>query len=111
MAILMFSLVGLPPLAGFSAKLAIFYALVQAKLLPLLFIGALNTVLSLFYYLRVVRVMVFSPEQPYRPAPIIPLTSMVGMYCALLTFPVVALFFFPNGLLNWAHAAASALFY
>ena len=36
---------------------------------------------------------------------------MVGSYCALLTVPVVALFFLLGGLLNWAHAAASALFY
>ena len=36
--------------------------------------------LSLFYYLRVVRVMVFSPEPLHRQAPEIPLTSMVGSY-------------------------------
>jgi NADH-quinone oxidoreductase subunit N len=111
MAIVMFSLVGLPPLAGFQAKFFIFGALVQAKLWPLLFVGALNTVFSLFYYLRVVMVMVFSPEPLYRAAPRIPLTSMVGSYCVLLTVPVVALFFLVGGLLNWAHAAASALFY
>jgi NADH-quinone oxidoreductase subunit N len=111
MAIVMFSLVGLPPLAGFQAKLGIFGALVQAKLWLLLFIAAINTVLSLFYYLRVVRVMVLAPEPLYRPSPVIPLTSMVGSYCVLLTLPVVALFFLLGGLLNWAHAAASALFY
>ncbi len=111
MAIVMFSLVGLPPLAGFSAKLAAFSALVQANLLLLLFIGALNTVLSLFYYLRVVRVMVFSPEPLYREPPVIPLGSLVGSYCVLLTVPVVALFFLFGGLLNWANAAASAFFY
>ena len=77
-AIVMFSLVGLPPLAGFQAKWTIFYALVRAGLWPLLFIGVLNTVFSLFYYLRVVRVMIFSPEPLYREAPEIPLTSMAG---------------------------------
>jgi NADH-quinone oxidoreductase subunit N len=111
MAIVMFSLVGLPPLAGFQAKFFIFGSLVQAQLWTLLFIGAINTVFSLFYYLRVVRVMVFSPEPLYNIPPAIPLQSMIGSYCALLTAPVVVLFFFPSGLLNWAHAAASALFY
>jgi NADH-quinone oxidoreductase subunit N len=111
MAIVMFSLVGLPPLAGFQAKFGIFYALVQANAWTLLFVGAINTVLSLFYYLRVVRVMIFLPQPLYHPAPVIPLSSMVGSYCALLTFPLVALFFFVGGLLNWAHAAADALFY
>lgn len=110
MAIVMFSLVGLPPLAGFSAKLAIFGALVQSKLWWLLFVGAVNTVLSLFYYLRVVKVMVFSPEPLYREAPEIPLTSVAGAYCAALTFPIVLLFFMFGPLLSWANAAACNLF-
>ncbi len=110
MALVMFSLVGLPPLAGFSGKFVAFYALVQAKLWALVFIGVLNTVLSLFYYLRVVKVMVFSPEPLYHEPPVIPLRSMIGSYCALLTFPVVALFFMLGGLLDWAGAAVSTLF-
>lgn len=110
MAIVMFSLVGLPPLAGFSAKLTILYALVEANLWTLLLIGVLNTVLSLFYYLRVVRVMVFSPEPLHREAPEIPLGSLVGSYCAMLTVPVVALFFLLDRLLYWANAASSSLF-
>ena len=111
MAIVLFSLVGLPPLAGFPAKMTIFVALISAKLWVLLFVGALNTVLSLFYYLRVVKVMVISPKPLYRDPPTIPLTSMAGSYCLLLTLPVVVLFFMFSGLLDWAHAAASALFH
>ena len=117
MALVMFSLVGLPPLAGFVAKLTIFLAVIKGAMLSdaglwaLLFVGILNTVLSLFYYLRVVRVMVISPKPLYRDAPVIPLRSMVGSYCALLTAPVVVLFFLWGGLLNWASAAASTLFY
>lgn len=110
MAIVLFSLVGLPPLAGFSAKATIFLALISAKLWVLLLVGALNTVLSLFYYLRVVKVMVVSPEPLYRRAPTIPLSSMAGLYCLSLTLPVVVLFFMLNGLLLWAKMAASALF-
>jgi len=111
MAIVMFSLVGLPPLAGFPAKLTIFLTLVKARLWVLLFVGALNTVLSLFYYLRVVRVMVLSPPPLYGEPATIPLHTPAGSYCALLTVPVVALFFLLGGLLNWASAAASTLFY
>ncbi len=111
MAIVMFSLLGLPPLGGFAAKLLGFYALVEAQLWALLFIGVLNTVLSLFYYLRVVRVMVLSPPRPDRPAAVIPLYSLAGSYCALLALVVVILFFELGGLLNWGGAAASALFY
>ena len=111
MAIVMFSLVGLPPLAGFPAKLTIFLALVNAHLWFLLLVGVLNTVLSLFYYLRVVRVMVFSPQPLHVRPPAISLRSPAGSYCALLTVPVVALFFLLGVLLNWANAAASTLFY
>jgi NADH-quinone oxidoreductase subunit N len=110
MAIVLFSLVGLPPLAGFSGKLVVFGSLVQAKLWTLLLVGALNTVLSLFYYLRVVKVMIFSPEPLHRHAPTIPLRSLVGLYSAFLTVPVVALFFMLDRLLYWANAAASSLF-
>jgi NADH-quinone oxidoreductase subunit N len=110
MAIVMFSLVGLPPLAGFQAKWTIFYALVQADLWPLLLIGVLNTVLSLFYYLRVVRVMIFAPEPLYRDAPEIPLNSIAGIYCAFLTFFVVGLFFAFTAVLNVGATAAGSLF-
>jgi len=102
---------GLPPLAGFQAKWIIFYnGLVQANLWTLLLVGVLNTVLSLFYYLRVVRVMIFAPEPLYRDAPEIPLNSVAGAYCALLTAPLVVLFFMISGLLDLARSAASGLF-
>ena len=77
----------------------------------MLAVGALNTLLSLFYYLRVVKVMTLSPEPLHRPAPAIPLLSMAGSYCMVLTIPVVLLFFFAGGLANWARAAASTLLY
>ena len=109
MAIVMFSLLGLPPLSGFAAKVTIFISLIQAKMLPLLIIGILNTVLSLFYYLRVVKVMILGAEQPDRSLPAIPIFSISGLYFATLTIPVVLLFFLWGGLSNWAYAAAAAL--
>jgi NADH-quinone oxidoreductase subunit N len=109
MVIILFSLVGLPPLAGFSAKFGIFAALFDARLLALLFIGALNTVLSLFYYLRIVRVMVLVPEPQSRPAPRIPLASVPGTYSLVLSGMLVVLFFWWGGLINWGQIAASAL--
>jgi hypothetical protein len=60
--------------------------------------------------LRVVRVMVYSPEPLHRPPIVIPLRSMIGSYCVMLTVPLVVLFFLLGGLLNWGGAAASALF-
>ena len=98
------------PAGRILGQVAGFSLLDSANLKVLLFVGVLNTVLSLFYYLRVVKVMVMSPEPLYRNARRIPLFSMAGSYCAMLTLPVVLWFFLPNGLLRWAHTAASALF-
>jgi len=58
-AILMFSLIGLPPLAGFFAKWQVFLAAVEQNLFILAVIGVLASAVSAFYYLRIVKVMYF----------------------------------------------------
>lgn len=58
-AIFMFSLAGIPPLFGFWPKLMVFQAAVGAGLLPLAVIGAIASVIGAFYYLRVIKVMLF----------------------------------------------------
>jgi len=110
-SIILVSLIGLPPLAGFVAKFNIFAVLARfdARLLTLLAIGGLNTVLSLFYYLRVVKVMILTPEPHDRPAPRIPLLSVPGAYCAAITVPVVVLGVWWGGLLEWARIATAPL--
>lgn len=55
------SMVGIPPLAGFLGKFALFAATLETSLAWLVVVAAANTVLSLFYYLRVVRAAVFAP--------------------------------------------------
>ncbi len=92
MAVILFSLVGLPPLAGFSAKFAAFAALLDAKMYLLLIIGGLNTVVSLFYYLRVVKVMMLEAEPEGQPAPDIPLFSFPGV-CAVVMAGMMFLIF------------------
>ena len=109
MAVILFSLVGLPPLAGFSAKFAIFASLFDARLLSLLAIGGLNTVLSLFYYLRVVKVMVLDPEPEGREAPTVPLASVAGFYSAVLAASLVVIFFWWGNLWQMGQAAASTM--
>lgn len=114
-AIILFSLVGLPPLAGFSAKFAVFASLLDAELLGLLIVGVVNTVLSLFYYLRVVRVMALEPE-PAGPVPShtgladrrVPLASPAGLFCLAMTLPLVVLFVW-WGPFPWAQSAARSL--
>jgi NADH-quinone oxidoreductase subunit N len=57
--ILMFSLAGIPPLAGFFAKYFVFVAAIEAKLYALAIIGILSSVVGAFYYLRVIKLMWF----------------------------------------------------
>lgn len=57
MAIFLFSLTGLPPLAGFAGKWILFAAVIKEKLYWLAIIGLLNSVVSLYYYVRIVKAM------------------------------------------------------
>ncbi|MCH9779796.1 MAG: NADH-quinone oxidoreductase subunit N [Alphaproteobacteria bacterium] len=59
---IMFSMAGVPPLAGFFAKLSIFQAALQADLLWLVIVGVVFSVISAFYYLRIIRRMYFADE-------------------------------------------------
>ena len=68
MAIFMISLAGLPPTAGFFGKFYIFRAAIQADLLWLVIIGVVTSVVSVYYYLRVVYTMVMRPAETERTA-------------------------------------------
>lgn len=70
LAMLMFSLAGIPVLAGFFAKLYIFSAAIEANLATLAVIGVLSSVVSAYYYLRIVKVMYFDdPAEAFEPMP------------------------------------------
>ncbi len=70
MAVMMFSLVGLPPLAGFFAKWHVFLAAIEAQLFVLAVIGVFASAVSAFYYLRIVKTMYFDePENDFSPVP------------------------------------------
>ncbi len=107
---ILFSLVGLPPLAGFLGKLVIFAGLVDAGMYTLLMIGGVNTALSLFYYLRVVKVMTMDAEPDQRGPVSFSMLSVAGMYVAVVTAPVLFLIVQWDGLNQWALAACQHLF-
>ncbi len=110
-SVILLSLLGLPPLAGFAAKFAIFSVLVTDPLLmTLLVIGGMNTVISLVYYLRVVKVMTLDPEPTDRLPITFSLTSPEGVYMVLITLPVFALGVWFDPLSRWGIAAAKNLF-
>ncbi|SJZ55913.1 NADH-quinone oxidoreductase subunit NuoN [Consotaella salsifontis] len=104
---LMFSLAGVPPLAGFFAKYFVFMAAVEAGYYTLAVIGVLASAVGLYYYLRVVKVMWFDePAGEFVPAAM-ELRVVVGA-AALFIFPVYLLVGGPISAA--AEAAARTLF-
>src|SRR6266481_6232135 len=70
LAMLLFSLAGIPPLAGFFAKLYVFLAAIKAGLFTLAFIGLVTSVVGAYYYLAIVKTMYFdAPAKPFEPMP------------------------------------------
>ena len=64
--IILFSLAGIPPLAGFFAKFYIFMAVIEVKMYMLAIIGLVTTVISAFYYLRIIKAVYFDkPKKPF----------------------------------------------
>lgn len=106
-AMLMFSLAGIPPLAGFFAKFYVFMAAVQSGLYILAVIGILASVVGAFYYLRVIKIIYFD-----EPAPAFEgnmsgeLTVVLGLSGLFTMF----FFVYPAPLLAGAQFAATALF-
>ena len=100
-----------PPLAGFVGKFLVFAALAEgiaasaegSILLALLVVGGLNTVLGLFYYLRVVKVMTFDPPPADRPQPSVGLVSLSGAAITAFVVPIVIFGVFWSGLYTLAH--------
>ena len=64
--IILFSLAGIPPLAGFFAKFYIFMSVIEVEMYTLAIIGLVTTVISAFYYLRVIKIIYFDkPKKPF----------------------------------------------
>ncbi len=106
MAMLMFSLSGIPPLAGFFAKWYVFLAAIKANLYWLAVIGMLASVVSAFYYLRVVKIMYL--DEPARPFDKV--NWEVRAVVALGGLFVVLFWVYPAPLVNAASFAAKSLF-
>jgi NADH-quinone oxidoreductase subunit N len=106
LAILMFSLAGIPPLAGFFAKFFVFAAAVKAGLFTLAVLGVLASVVSCYYYLLIVKVMYFEEPAPAFDRASYPVRAMVavsGLFVLLFVF-------FAGPLVDAAGAAAKSLF-
>lgn len=107
--IILLSLVGLPPLAGFAGKFVVFVSLAKSQATLLLVVAALNTAISLFYYLRVVKVMCIDPEPETRSPVSFSALSPSMWYAVAVTTPVVLLGVFFSYVIDAAEAAVRHL--
>jgi NADH-quinone oxidoreductase subunit N len=106
LAILFFSLAGIPPLAGFFAKFYVFLAAVREGLWPLAIIGVLASVVGAYYYVRIVKIMFF--DQPReRFASVQP---KAGLVMAVAGLSVLLYVVYPAPLVEAAGAAVKSLF-
>jgi NADH-quinone oxidoreductase subunit N len=106
LAMLLFSLAGIPPLAGFFAKFYVFLAAINAGLYALAVIGVLLSVVGAYYYLRIVKIMYFdAPAERFEPMPGL-LAAVLGVSGLFILF----YFVYPAPLVTVAEAAAKSLF-
>ncbi len=103
MSIALFSLAGLPPMSGFVAKFNIFSVLVEKGLVGLAFIAALNSVIGLYYYMKLIREMVFS--EPESESEMLGFTLGQQAMIAVLTLPILLLGIFWNSLMKMSMAS------
>ncbi len=100
MALFMFALAGIPPTAGFVGKFYIFSAAVQAGYIWLAIIGVMNSLVSVFYYLRITVLMYMKPaEADLGPVDFSPAQAAV---VAVTAVGVLLIGIFPGGLYNLA---------
>jgi NADH-quinone oxidoreductase subunit N len=108
MTVFLFSLTGIPPLAGFTGKFYLFAAVIDAKIYWLAIVGALNSVVSLYYYVRIIKAMYIEAGET-EGGPI----QLPALYTALLValvVPTVVLGIFWGPLAGMTEASLRFLF-
>jgi NADH-quinone oxidoreductase subunit N len=106
-ALMMFSLAGIPPAAGFIGKLYVFLAAVDAGLIALAIIGVVTSVVGAYYYLHVIKVMYFDEPVAELEGPV---GNGMGVVLVLTSIFTLLFFAWPGPLVAGAESAAAALF-
>lgn len=107
MLLCLLSLGGIPFVAGFWAKLYVFLAGVEGGLLALVFVGAVLTVVALYYYLLVARRIYI--EAPAAKTPV-PVAASLGLAIAVCVLGVVGIGVYPGPWVDWVRRIAGTLF-
>ncbi len=107
MGIFMFSLAGVPPLAGFFAKFYVFMAAINSGLYVIAIIGVLASVVGAFYYVRIVKLMYFDePRETFEK----PIRRELSVTMAVAGGFSLFFFLYPGPIINQAQYAALSLF-
>jgi NADH-quinone oxidoreductase subunit N len=106
LAMLLFSLAGIPPLAGFFAKFYVFLAAIKAGLYTLAVIGVLSSVVGAYYYLSIVKIMYF--DEPVKGFERMP--GLLRLVLGVSGLSVMLFFAYPAPILDAATVAAKSLF-
>lgn len=106
LTILMFSLAGIPPLAGFFAKYFVFVAAIEANLFALAVIGVLASVVGAYYYLRIIKIMWFDEAVE----DFLPMTGELKVVLAVSGSFVAFFYLFAGPVLNASSTAAASFF-
>jgi len=106
LAMLLFSLAGIPPLAGFFAKFYVFLAAIKAGLYTLAVIGVLSSVVGAYYYLNIVKIMYF--DEPVKGFERMP--GLLRLVLGVSGLSVMLFFAYPAPILDAATVAAKSLF-
>ncbi len=95
--LLLFSLAGIPPLAGFFAKFYVFMAVIKSELYTLAIIGLIATVISAFYYLRIIKIIYFDESKE-----MFEVDQNLGLRLSLFLSTIIILvyFIYPNILID-----------
>ena len=108
MTVFLLSLGGFPPMAGFIGKWYVFSAAIKAGYVWLAVIGVLTSVVSVFFYLRVVVMMYMTPTD--RPVAVPPVPRVVGLALVVSAILVFYLGILPTRVLDLAAASISTIF-
>jgi NADH-quinone oxidoreductase subunit N len=108
LTVFLLSLGGLPPTAGFVAKWYVFAAAVQEGYFGLAIVGVLTSVISVFFYLRIVVAMYMSDERAVDPAPAVPRAALAGL--AIATGTIFYLGVVPTRVIDLAVQSVQGLF-
>ena len=102
----LFSLAGIPPLAGFFAKFYVFKSVIEANMIYLAIIGLIASVISAFYYLRIVKTMYFDDQKDKFDD-----VETLGIKFSILVSSLIILFYFisPSFILEFVEVASKII--